>query len=113
MIWLEVRNNKQKPFLVCYIYRPHSATVEWTVKVEESIEKDYLETKEILLLGDLNFNNYRKRLRDTWWLLSMRLRTRLGHGNTYFCAQLIGDRWKSEPIKLSDAETGLSKHAYL
>ena len=24
--------------------------------------------------------NYRKRLSDTWWILSMRLRTRLGHG---------------------------------
>ena len=56
MIWLEVRNNKQKPFLVCYVYRLPSATVEWTVKAEESVEKAYLETKEILLLGALNFN---------------------------------------------------------
>ena len=28
--------------------------------------------------------NYRKRLSDTWWLLSMRLRTRLGHGQYLF-----------------------------
>ena len=31
-------------------------------------------------------NNYRKRLSDTWWLRSMRLRTRLGHGQyVYLC----------------------------
>ena len=28
--------------------------------------------------------NYRKRLSDTWWLLSMRLRTPLGHGQYLF-----------------------------
>ena len=29
-------------------------------------------------------SNYSKRLSDTWWLLSMRLRTRLGHGQYPF-----------------------------
>ena len=33
--------------------------------------------------------------------------------STYFCVKLTGYRKKSEPIKLSDAEAGLSKHAYL
>ena len=28
--------------------------------------------------------NYRKRLGDTWWILSMRLRTHLGHGQYLF-----------------------------
>ena len=50
--------------------------------------------------------NYRKRLSDTWWLLSMRLRTRLGHGQYLFCAKFTDDREKSDPIKLSDAEAG-------
>ena len=26
MIWLEVRNNRQKPFLICYVYRPPTAS---------------------------------------------------------------------------------------
>ena len=45
----------------------------------------------------ITYGNYRKRLSDTWWLLSMRLRTRLVTDSTYF--------W--------DAEAGLAKHAYL
>ena len=32
----------------------------------------------------LTIFNYRKRQSDTWWLLSMRLRTRLGHGQYLF-----------------------------
>lgn len=56
MLWLEVRNNKQKPILLCYVYRPPSATIEWTETVEYSVEKANSETKEILFLGDVNFN---------------------------------------------------------
>ena len=37
------------------------------------------EARDIILSS-----NYRKRLSDTWWLLSMRLRTRLGHGQYLF-----------------------------
>ena len=33
--------------------------------------------------------------------------------SSYFYAKLTGDQHESEPIKLSDAEAGLSKHAYL
>ena len=36
------------------------------------------------MLYSMHRYNYRKRLSDTWWLLSMRLRTRLGHGQ-YLC----------------------------
>ena len=59
------------------------------------------------------YSNYRKRLSDTWWLLSMRLRTCLGHGQYLFLCkvhrrsrEIRDDREKSEPIKLSDAEAG-------
>ena len=56
MLWLEVRHNKQKPFLICYCYRPPSATSEWTEKSEQSIDIATSEDKEIILLGDFNFN---------------------------------------------------------
>ena len=56
MIWLEIRNNKQKPFLLCYVYRPPTASSDWTDNVEQSLENGNSENKEIILLGDLNFN---------------------------------------------------------
>ena len=52
MLWLEVRHNKQKPFLICYCYRPPSATSEWTEKVEQSIDIATSEDKEIISIGD-------------------------------------------------------------
>ena len=56
ILWLEVKNNKQKPFLLCYCYRPPSATTEWIEKFEETIERANLEAKEIIVTGDFNFN---------------------------------------------------------
>ena len=37
-------------------------------------------TNNVGVYGQLARYNYHKRLSDTWWLLLMRLRTRLGHG---------------------------------
>ena len=34
MLWLEVKNNKQKSFLLCYCYRPPSASTNWSEKIE-------------------------------------------------------------------------------
>ena len=56
MLWLQIRNNKQRPFLLCYVYRPPSATSDWTDQVEQSLDEANTENKEIILLGDLNFN---------------------------------------------------------
>ena len=55
MLWIEVRNNRQKPFLLCYCYRPPSTT-DWISKVEDAIEKANTEEKEIIMLGDFNYN---------------------------------------------------------
>ena len=41
-------------------------------------EQAHLRMTYTQMIGTID--NYRKRLSDTWWLLSMRLRTRLGHG---------------------------------
>ena len=56
MLWLEIKNNIQKPFLMCYCYRPPSALSMWTENVEKALEQANLEAKEIIMLGDFNFN---------------------------------------------------------
>ena len=68
MLWLEVKNNRQKPFLLCYVYRPPSATNNWTEIVEETLEKASCESKEILLLGDFNFNLLNKTASTDSWM---------------------------------------------
>ena len=56
ILWLEVKNNKQKPFLICYCYRPPSAASAWLERFEETMERANLEAKEIIVLGDFNIN---------------------------------------------------------
>ena len=56
ILWLEVKNNNQKPFLICYCYRPPSATSAWIEHFEETMERANLEAKEIIVLGDFNIN---------------------------------------------------------
>ena len=54
-LWLEVKPQKQKPFLLAYTYRPQS-TQGWTVDFEQVLEKLYTENMEIILIGDININ---------------------------------------------------------
>ena len=68
MLWLEIRNNRQRPFLLCYVYRPPSATSDWTDQVEQSLDEANTENKEIILLGDLNFNILNKTGHVKAWL---------------------------------------------
>ena len=57
ILWIEVKNNKQKPFLLCYCYKPPSAAyIDWITELDSAIEKANTEQKEIILLGDFNFN---------------------------------------------------------
>ena len=55
-----------------------------TMKVVSASGDDSLPTSALQMTNFVNADNYRKRLSDTWWLLSMRLRTRLGHGQYLF-----------------------------
>ena len=54
---LEVKLQKQKPFLLAYTYRPPSSAQSWTVDFEQVLEKLYTENKEIVLIGDLRAEN--------------------------------------------------------
>jgi hypothetical protein len=48
--------DKQKPFIVGYIYRPPSSLNSWTEEIEKILETLYVENKEIILFGDFNYN---------------------------------------------------------
>ena len=52
ILWLEVKNNKQKSVLLCYCYRPPSATNLRIENFEEKIEHANLEAKEIIVIDD-------------------------------------------------------------
>ncbi|XP_060580125.1 uncharacterized protein LOC132736928 [Ruditapes philippinarum] len=55
-IWLEMKLEKQKPFIVGYIYRPPSSLNSWIEEIEKVLETLYVENKEIILFGDFNYN---------------------------------------------------------
>ena len=41
-LWLEVKYENQKPFLLAYVYRPPSSNNAWMPESEESLEKNIL-----------------------------------------------------------------------
>ena len=55
-VWIEIKVAKGHPLLVCCMYRPPSATSEYFNEVLDEIERATSEDKEIMLLGDLNYN---------------------------------------------------------
>ncbi|XP_060561384.1 uncharacterized protein LOC132721143, partial [Ruditapes philippinarum] len=55
-IWLEIKNNQQKTFILGYIYRPPSSPANWNLDLEQILDKIYIENKEIILTGDFNYN---------------------------------------------------------
>ena len=55
-IWVEFKHNKQKSFFTCYCYRPPSSTIDWINKFENNLEKAISDNREIIILGDFNFN---------------------------------------------------------
>lgn len=71
MVWLNIKCSMQKPFLLGYVYRPPSTTSDWLQKVETILEKVHCENKEVILLGDFNFNLLKCDARTRNWLLTM------------------------------------------
>ena len=67
-LWLKIKNTVQKPFLMCYCYRPPSALSIWTENVEKVLEQANLEAKEIIMLGDFNFNLTKETSGTKQWL---------------------------------------------
>ena len=65
-VWLEIKPNKGKSFLVGNIYRPPNSTVQWNSIFEECIEKVLGEEKEIYLLGDINRDLLNNHIKKAW-----------------------------------------------
>ena len=57
-MWLEVKHESQKAFLLGYTYRPPSSHLRWTTDFEQILEQVFTENKEVILLGDFNLNLY-------------------------------------------------------
>lgn len=55
-IWLEVMQEKGKPFLIGNIYRPPDSRIEFNDRFEDFIDNVFKENKEIILIGDFNKN---------------------------------------------------------
>ena len=50
-LWLEVKHEAQKSFLLGYTYRPPSSNQRWMTEFEEVLEQVYTENKETIILG--------------------------------------------------------------
>ena len=59
-IWLEIKFAHTKNLLLCLIYRPPSATVEWINSFHDMINAPYSSFKDIVIMGDFNFNVLRE-----------------------------------------------------
>ena len=55
-IWLEVKLQKTSPFLVGFLYRNPSEPANWTDKFVSMMDVVWLESKEIILMGDFNID---------------------------------------------------------
>ena len=97
-IWLEVKINKQKSFLICYCYRPPSSTVDWISTMENSIEKAFLDNKEVIVLGDFNFNLLQENTNSKPWIRTF---------NSLHLNQII-----DQSTRVTDTSETLIDHVY-
>ena len=65
-LWLEINPVKSKSFLICNIYRPPNATVEWNTNFEDCIEHVLMEEKEMYIIGDINRDLLNKQIKNVW-----------------------------------------------
>ena len=55
-LWTEVTLTNTKPFLICTLYRPPSATSEWIDLLEEELSVAQTTGLEMIIMGDLNID---------------------------------------------------------
>ena len=97
-IWVEFKNNKQKSFFTCYSYRPPSSSVDWINKFENNIERAISDNREIILLGDFNFNLLQEHSATKSWKRLL---------NALNFQQLI-----NKPTRVTDISETLIDHVY-
>ena len=97
-IWLEAKINKQKSFLICYCYRPPSSTVDCISTMENSIERAFLDNKEVIVLGDFNFNLLQENTNSKPWIRTF---------DFLHLNQII-----DQPTRVTDTSETLIDHVY-
>ena len=56
-VWIELKLPKSKPIYICSVYRSPGSLIEWIDNFEKEIEAVLgNDDKEVLIMGDLNFN---------------------------------------------------------
>ena len=55
-VWIEVQIRNSKPFLLCSVYRPPSATNDWFEKFALQIENSLSNCNEVYIMGDINID---------------------------------------------------------
>ena len=55
-LWTEVTLTNSKPFLICTLYRPPSATSEWIDLLEEELSVAQTTGLEMIIMGDVNID---------------------------------------------------------
>ena len=97
-LWLEVKNNRQKLFLLCYCYRPPSATSAWLESFDAMMELAISEAKEIIVRGDFNVNVMNDTSSTRNWLLTT---------DSANLTQLV-----TKPTRVTPTSETLIDHAY-
>ena len=97
-IWVEVKLEKQKPFILGYIYRPPSSPASWNDNIETVLETLYAENKEIILFGDFNFNFVNSNSVNSRWNRII---------NTFNLNQLI-----TQPTRVTQTSSSIIDHIY-
>ena len=97
-LWVEIKLQKQKPLLLGYVYRPPSSLVNWIDGFECILDKVFLEDKEVILLGDFNFDLLNNKPVNKSWLDVMQ---------NYNFTQLI-----NQPTRICDSSQTLIDHLY-
>ena len=66
VIWIEILNKHQRPLLIAYIYRPPNCHADWVTKFETMLLHAETEEKEMLILGDFNFDILSNKVPSKW-----------------------------------------------
>lgn len=66
-IWIEVQIKNSRPFLICSVYRPPSATNDWLEQFSLQIETSLSICNEIYIMGDINIDMENGTLLNTTW----------------------------------------------
>ena len=55
-IWIELLFKSSANILICMLYRPPNAPIDWLEYFHSALDKAYNENKEMLALGDINID---------------------------------------------------------